>query len=135
MRRSWIFVALLLASCGGGGGGGGGGGAPAPQAAAIGERGLPGYAVRLERLGPVQPGALLTVRATIAAEPGTAPPIEVAAALQADAPTVWVPGVAAAGTWSWTFTVPDAGDRRVWVRVADADGNSSESGSEDFALP
>jgi hypothetical protein len=134
MRTAGLLLTCLLAAGCGGSGDASQNSSPGPGIG-LGERGLPGYHVRVERLGTALPGADITVLAVITGEPGYGPPVEVAAALQASAPTSWTAGTLAGGGWTWNFTVPAGLEQRVWIRVLDADGNTAESGSEDFSMP
>ncbi|MDA3963354.1 MAG: hypothetical protein PF961_21420 [Planctomycetota bacterium] len=90
--------------------------------------------MQIARVGSVLPGAELTVKAVVIAKPGYQTPVEIAAALQLDAPTNWTTGTLSDEAWTWTVTVPEGEGWRVGVRLRDADGNSVESGFEDFAM-
>lgn len=117
-------LALLLAACSGGGSGSG----PGPGATLLGERELPGFQVAVSR-----EAARVTVQVTPV--DGAAAPAQVEAVVgQTVAWDLALSGQdLGGGRYAWTM--PAGGAGRVWVRITDTDGDTLESGSEDFMLP
>lgn len=141
----------LAASCGSGGSSvGGSSNAPAPitpppvqpptqPGSILGERVMPGYQVSVSSSTPMQASAQKIITVLVTPEGSQPPATNVAMAVSIAEPSVWVTGnkdTDVAHQWSALITLPGSlTGARVWVRVADSDGNVSQSGLSDYPLP
>lgn len=97
---------------------------------------MPGYLLQVDCDGEPVPAALRSITLNLQSETGQAAPTLVEAAVSSDQPSTWLAGTASHQNlrWIWTLTLPgDLTHQRVGLRVTDADGNTAESGMEDFS--
>lgn len=138
-----LALCLALAGCGGGGGGGGADGGAGPAAGdGPGQRAVPGYVLSATKRSPVTAGAPLTVRVTIAPQPGAQAVTDVQVWLGAGdyaEPASTAPAAPVTGqsdAWDVTTTLPSPlpADATLWLRLTTADGSVIEVGQGAFQL-
>ncbi len=131
----FTLILLPLAACGGGGSDGTLDQTPSP--AALGSRAVPGYLLLVDCDGDLLPATQRSITLDLTPENGQAAPTLLEAALGSEPPATWLAGSPSEDHlhWTWTLTLPeDLSHQRVWLRVTDAEGNTAQSGFDDFAL-
>ncbi len=141
---TWAFAAgsaCLLASCGTGGGGATGGSANGSSSSAVlGERAVPGYTLRANRLSTAADGTI-TVRVKVMPDDGQPLPASVTCWISGDytSGASTSPAVLVAGTtdeFDVILMVPQPlpADAAVWVRINLPDGTVLEVGRSAFPV-